>query len=325
MSHPHQLLILYRHAPAKADELRWCLRSLANVTGCNPVPLVVGDPPDWYTGPRLFVPAGGRRRPDVRRKLRAIIESDLVADDFVLFADDNAVVRPIDFLDLSIPRSSPPRTTPGEDWQRQRFATTEFARSRGWPVIDVSTHWPYCWRKQLLAVTLDLMDSIAANLLIESVYASMHNQPTRDARIDFRYCRRPGICEDARVISYGDPAFQSGLRDELQQLLPEASPWETGPVPNIRSIGVISPGQMHACAELGPFLRLDGTRTVHACRRFTECGPFGHPTHDCRSCDHYRPLPGRIISIGRQPPRRRQPARQCRPTTCQQLVDDRSP
>lgn len=295
----HQLLILYRHDAAKADELRWCLRSLSNVDGCYQVPLVVGDPPEWYTGPVLRMEPQGGRRTDVRNKLREIIASDRVANQFCLLADDNVIVRPIDFESLLIPRVQPPRTEDGKGWQSLRFATAEFCRSRGWPVVDASTHWPYGWEKGKLLETLDLIEDHPANLLVESVYASMHGQPTIDARLDFRYAwRGNGWCEDAVVISHRDNSFLGGLRNEIQRLFPDPSPWESGPVPEVRTIGRLSAQAQHACRSLGDMVRVAGNLPIYRCDRHGECGPFGGAPLSCEGCPDYDPNDGRMIRIG---------------------------
>jgi len=281
---------------AAADELRWCLRSLVNVSGCNPVPLVVGDPPDWYTGPRLDVPPSGGRKADVTRKLRAIIASDLVANTFIALADDNVVVEPIELDDLWTPRHQPNVTKESNGWLGLRFKTCQWLRDRDLPDVDVSTHWPYGWEKSKLAETLDWIGD--GQLLIETVYANHHSQRTKPSS-DFRYVNHTrGICEEARVISFNDRAFLRGVRNELWARFPEPRSWEAGEVPRIQTLGVIDSARMYACPSLGNPVRVEGKTVIFECRKFGEAALFGGVEYTCDKCDEYRAT-RRVVKIGR--------------------------
>ncbi len=297
----HQLLILYRHNAAKLDELRWLLRSLRNVRGCYSVPLVVGDPPQWYTGPRLTFPATRAR--DVDAKLRAIAGSDRVADDFVLFADDTIVASEIQFDDLQVMRHGPSHfDRPGQDrWSRALVGTLQFCQSQGWPAINVSTpHWPYSWNRRRLAQTLSLIGD--RRLLVESVYVAQHGVATLPAGEDCQYRKFAGLPEaGAKIVNYGDQAFVRGIRQWAMEHFPVPSPWETGEVPATEVITGVMPGTFQVCAHLGEVERLQGRRPVFGCAMFGETMLAAATSQDrsCDRCRSFRPSdPPRVVTIG---------------------------
>lgn len=213
----HELLILYRHSMAAADELRWCLRSLRNVSGCNPVPIVVGDPPDWYTGPVL---AAGQ---NMRSKFDVIVSSQVVADRFCCLADDNAILKPITFDDLMIPRVQPCLTKEPESggWLKQRWKIALSMTQAGLPCVDAETHWPRCWEKPKLAQLL--ADVAGESLVWKTLYLARFGGPTKDAGMDMRNLRRgaDGFCEDAICVSYKNEGFLGGIRNLLVEQFPE--------------------------------------------------------------------------------------------------------
>jgi hypothetical protein len=303
VSDRHQLLIMYRHDVAAADELRWCLRSLANVSGCNPVPLVVGDPPDWYTGPQFRLPPQGPYWVDQRAKFAAVATSHLVADRFALFADDNAVVRPIEFENLMIPRERRGlEHDPGPDareWLRIRWKTAVLLRAQSLEYRDLECHWPRCWERAKLAKLLGMYSD--PKLVFKTLYHGHYRGPTEDCRLDMQEAFRAGVgvCEDARIIAHTNRSFLAGIRTALQSLFPDPSPWESGEVPDIPAIGHVSPQMQHACRHLGDSQAVNGSLPVYQCSLHGLCGPFGGAATDCRSCGDYRPNPGRVVRIGK--------------------------
>ncbi len=302
----HQLAILYRHGDATSDELRWCLRSLANVSGCNPVPLVVGDPPSWYTGPRLWLtPGSGHAGRDVRAKLEAIAASDLVAERFACLADDNVIVRPIEFENLMVPRTHRAvKRDPAEGWQSTRYNTAQHLTELGLPVRDAETHWPRCWEKARLAEMLARYPG--GNWSWKTLYLGLFGGPAQRNRGEAQHMGkgRIAICDDALVISHKDKSFRAGLRSELQRRFPAACPWETGRVPEVEIVGHVSRTRQHACQHLGPRIGRRGPRLElhHECSKVEQCRPFaavGSPgPMPCRGCASYDPDSARLLSIG---------------------------
>lgn len=298
----HAVAFLYRQQPAVSDELRWALRSLRHLTDCDPTPLLIGDRPPWYTGPALPVPPTRResRRSHVRRQLCAALDSGRLADRFVVLADDNALLAPITFDDLWTPRHWEPRGGPSSDgWNNARWLTRQWCEAR-WPdrpFRDVSTHWPYGWEAGPLRETLAIMPD---PLLLESVYANHHAQPSLPQDPDLQYIRtaRPPR-ETTRVISYGNASFRRSLRAYLMRRFNEPSPWEEG-VTAPAADYVDASGAVLACAHLGPVQRLGIGQPVFACALHTECVLMASPdARACQDCTDWQepPVP-RLVTIG---------------------------
>ena len=77
------------------EELRYSIRSLIKFAK-DPNIIIFGQGPDWYGGQRAIVDPQGSKYKNARANLKALIESDLVSEEFVLMNDDFYLMREID-------------------------------------------------------------------------------------------------------------------------------------------------------------------------------------------------------------------------------------
>jgi hypothetical protein len=76
------------------EELRYSIRSVIE-NGPNGNIWVVGGKPDWYTGNFIFVEKNRNKFTHVRNSLTAVIDSDLIKNDFILMNDDFFIIKPL--------------------------------------------------------------------------------------------------------------------------------------------------------------------------------------------------------------------------------------
>lgn len=86
--------VVYLCRPGRNEELRFSLRSLANLPHDNV--WVVGGRPSWYMGRFEKVPPKPNKYEHGRANLVRILQNRKISDPFVLFNDDFFVVRPVD-------------------------------------------------------------------------------------------------------------------------------------------------------------------------------------------------------------------------------------
>lgn len=86
--------VVYLCRPGRNEELRYSLRSLANLPHDNV--WVVGGRPSWYVGRFERVPPKPNKYEHGRANLGRIVRNEKISDPFILFNDDFYVVRRVD-------------------------------------------------------------------------------------------------------------------------------------------------------------------------------------------------------------------------------------
>lgn len=85
---------VYFCRPGENEELRYSIRSLYK-NYPNPNVWVVGGKPDWYVGNFLPVAQSSSKFSNVMQSIRAVLDSDLISNTFVLMNDDFFILKPI--------------------------------------------------------------------------------------------------------------------------------------------------------------------------------------------------------------------------------------
>jgi hypothetical protein len=320
---------------ARGDELRWSLRSLKNLKGCVPMPIIIGRPPDWYAGDRIPVTENGSRERDVQSKLLTACWADYVTQRFLVFSDDTVISSEIDVQELLAARhrgggnytESDIARIGGSPWQESRKATLAECAARGWPTKDTATHWPWCFEKQKLVQLASEVDLTARNWLIEILYANRHQVPTKSIDGEFAYIRgtKPEgfwarSLAEHKLVNWSDGAFDENLRSALLARFPQPSPFEkTGQ----NAIGVEVTGETvtltnQACVHLGEVARFEFSpfngklMPVFQCSKHGECvleRINAGQTRRCITCPD-RAMTSRVVQITRPAPKQAQEADQ---------------
>ena len=318
---------------ARGDELRWSLRSLKNLKGCVPMPVVIGRPPEWYAGDRIPVTENGQREQDVQSKLLTACWSDLVTQRFLVFSDDTVVSGEVDVKELFAARhrgggnytESDISRISGSAWQDARKATLSECASRGWPTKDASTHWPWCFEKQKLIQLASEIDLTQRKWLIEILYANRFAVESKSINGEFVYVRGEknaffwqSIFGRHSVVNWSDSAFDESLRAALLEHFPQPSPWEKTAqnAVDVEITGETVTLTNQACLYLGNVSRFEFSpfngklMPVFECSRHGECvleRINSGSSRRCITCAD-RSMTSRVVQITR-------PSRQTPPTT----------
>lgn len=296
------IVYIYAHEFAKKpfkDELRFSLRSLANIRGGAIEPLIVGNPPEWYTGRKIVLPTILQQRGDpmmakyrdTTAKFIAACKSPLVSDPFVTFMDDTVVWNPIDLAELFIPRYSSigVRGKANSTWQGKVNRTLQLCQDFGFTEYDTALHYPYPFEKAKLLETIEKFQATEQSICLEVSYPNMHGQAVKRVGKEFLRLRASGIPpETCQVLNYAN--INPRIRSMLIERFPDISPWESSP-PEY-SIPRAAPQAVEmardACVFLGQAQRFVRNRGGGRTPIFT-CGNFGGEcavsrTDGMRSC-----------------------------------------
>ena len=230
---------VYWEAGAETNELQYSMASvMENLSGHSNL-VICGDRPAWWNGPFISCPRVKRR--DVLRtfgsgrfqkwcdsiiKMWAIIESDLVTENFLWMYDDTFIVKPYTFDAISQPVAqgyiSLAKSPNSHTWREVKRRTGRDLAARGLPVWDYSTHHPVTFNKLQLVDTINTFDLPASPRLIESIYSNHHNR-TKPARAlnTFQYVKRVQagwVPRDVPVINVG--RFNDTVRTVLESGVP---------------------------------------------------------------------------------------------------------
>jgi len=164
--------VVYTCRNGANEELRFSLRSLANLQGVDRV-WVVGGAPAWYTGALIRVPSAVNKYETVRNNLRAVVDSD-VSDQFILMNDDffvTANTPPLSLVEgLLLHRVEKfEAAQPGGNYTRQLQITQKvLMREVGYP-LSFELHTPMVMHKEGLRAVLrmpGLWRSLYGNLFV---------------------------------------------------------------------------------------------------------------------------------------------------------------
>lgn len=225
------IVYIYAHQFASRpykDELRWSLRSLANIDGKYD-PVIVGDPPEWYSGKRIDVPTIVGKYCDTTAKFIAAANSPLVSDPFITFMDDTVIWNRIPLAELLIPRYVT-QGVPGQvrsSWGMHVKRTLQQCESFGYSTYDTATHFPYPFEKAKLLETIEKFEATKKPVCLEVAYPNMHKQPVKkmDSAEFIRMKSFRQVPDTVQILNYG--TIMARLRALLLDRFPKISEWET--------------------------------------------------------------------------------------------------
>ncbi len=224
---------IYWNGGAKADELRWSIRSvLANYHGKANI-LVIGDAPAWYNGPLIKVdrigPCDMRRYRDQLNKFYIACHSELVPDNFVWMMDDTYFIDKVTFEDLNTPfyHGQIPQKVSGEtEWSKHKRVSLDAVRSRGLPEVDYTTHMPHVLNKEKFLYTWNHFELDKNPISWEIAYGADHWQDNRqylNRRLFSRITRAVNQLPNTPIANNSEKGWSESLRKLLASKFPNPS------------------------------------------------------------------------------------------------------
>lgn len=222
--------------PGPSEELRFSLRSLAvNVDPAADV-WIVGDPPDWYTGPRIPGNHWGTKQRNVWGNVRILAEHPDLPAEVAVWNDDMYALAPADvemaYRDTLAGHIAPLRS----GWWRESLTITlEYLREAGIDEpLSYELHRPF-----------PIVREDMARILADAATVRPDNPP--QWRTLYGNLAHAGGTQDHDGKVYGthtpipsgpwmsttDRSFRSVAR-RLRSALPHPSPWETDHPPDKR-------------------------------------------------------------------------------------------
>jgi hypothetical protein len=224
--------VVYIVRPGENEELRYSLRSLANLPHGDV--WVAGAAPDWYKGNLLPVKQSATKYENARNNLRALCDDDRISDTVVLMNDDFFIVKPItdlpvlhggDVYNKIVRHSAYAATSP---YVALLWDTLHILAHRGVPTsLDYALHVPMTMDRGKLSDLLGYAGSY--RILYGNIYAVggdyaedvkyhrvIANGPTP---YDFRRGSSP-------FLSTSDGTFPRVKSALLGKLFPDKSPYE---------------------------------------------------------------------------------------------------
>jgi hypothetical protein len=277
---------VYWHGGAKADELRWSIRSVVKHYHGNASILVVGDPPPWYTGPAIRMdrvgPCRMRRYRDQLDKFYAVCRSSAVPESFVWMMDDTMFAQPVSMADLrrNFFFGSVPAKIGGKgEWLDHKRETFAVLAEHGYPQVDYCTHMPHVLEKSKFLATWDKFDLGNRTLQWELLYGAMHwrNRERIDPQV-FAFLRRGFKGEPtSAIINHADKGWTPSLHSYLQRRFYAPSPVEAAVVKPLRVEARMRTGLVAFIAALpdGPLMMAEvGSYAGESVEIFAASGKF---------------------------------------------------
>ncbi len=167
---------IYKRTSDKGKELRYSMRSLKNITNWNGEVFVCGDKEDWFSD-RITMIDGFKRshiKPiDTRNKVKAILDDERVADDFIFFNDDFFITKPIEIEPLYDGKL---KEFKGHNtWLRTKSKTRDFLIEQG--IKDpknYEVHAPIIYNKQKRLEIMRVQESAGVTLASRSLYGNIY-------------------------------------------------------------------------------------------------------------------------------------------------------
>lgn len=235
----------YWHGGANGDEIRWSVRSVEKFYDGKAKTTIIGDRPPWYHGhhiPKARVPANTPNRSyrDMLSKMWVMATHPEIDDEFVWMMDDIYLIKPCSIEELSTPRADRWSATTGNSWQRRKRNTMTILQSMRKPTHDYATHLPHYVEKQLLREMYEAHNLHHNTVLWEVLYGNIYRDTPEPTRPFFsRFSKRMPLEEyhqrtqHAVIMNHTASAWCQGLRQFLEQLLPEPSQTEIQTVPYV--------------------------------------------------------------------------------------------
>ncbi len=227
---------------AQGDELRWSMRSVQKFYAGQTSFLLIGDKPDWYTGPylpqarvRKHTPNRGFR--DMLAKVRTMAHHESTASLFVWMMDDIYFIKHVDLQALETPRADRWLPNDGNGWGRRKNNTMRVLSERGFTTHDYATHLPHVVEKDKLAKLFTDFELDQNTLLWEVLYGNVFRRDPQPPRPFLARTWKPlsadeytALTQRSVVVNNTNDAWCAGLREYLMGLLPESCSVETGGV-----------------------------------------------------------------------------------------------
>lgn len=230
---------IYWHGGAKADELRWSMRSVLQNYQGNASIMLVGDPPPWYTGPVIKVNRVDqcKYRPyrDQLNKFRIICDSPLIPNTFIWMMDDIYFLKPVTYADLqqhlmigSVPAVIRGNTT----WLQHKRDTFAVLATHKKPQIDYCTHMPHIIEKDKFMHVWNKYGLDTNTLQWELLYGAEHfTNPVRaNTKLFTRVQQRISTAPASMIINNSERGWTPPLQTFLFNTFTEKSPYESDTV-----------------------------------------------------------------------------------------------
>lgn len=237
-----QFVWCYFEAPAKLDELRFSMRSVAKHYQGEAEFVVVGDCPPFAMPkhiPTVRKPRGKgfhRGLADVMYKMSVIAQHEMIGPEFVWMMDDVFFVRDVSYADLKQPRAAGKISAGKRNrWQRTKTQTAEKLQQLGLSTWDFATHLPHWVRKSELAEMMQQWNPLDDFWLWEVVYGNTYRpRPSRHTPF-LRRIRKPAEsavydrwANSSHVFNLCERGWCVEIRDWLRRRMPEPLPIEVG-------------------------------------------------------------------------------------------------
>jgi hypothetical protein len=216
------------------NELRYSLRSLANVPNIGDV-YVVGIDPGFLSNNVRFIehkdrPGYNKDGNIIQKTLLALSASDNAS--FLRLSDDHIIMRETDDWPVYYRREELPKSWAYSNrWGMRAFAARKKLEERGLPVYDYETHSPMLMEKDKF---IEIMSSFdiweERGVVVNSLYYNSLDIP-RESEPNFQVCRLrspniPNIIDQFRFLNYNDYALSERLKRFIMEKFPKKSIYE---------------------------------------------------------------------------------------------------
>lgn len=213
----YPVVYCYRKTSDKGNELRHSLRSLKYLTDFNGEVFVVGDKEDWFQNIIHITSKNSSRSPyeDVEIKILAAINDERIPDDFILMQDDIYFTKKQSYRDLY--DGELPEEATGIH-KRGLARSRELLRSLGRTTRNYDIHVPILINKEKRMEVHKLVKNSYRGIPYQwrSIYGNMFLE---GSQYEDKKTRTAELLK-------GDIISTLFYTEELETLLPEASPYE---------------------------------------------------------------------------------------------------
>lgn len=252
---------VYWEHGADGEELRYSMRSIEkNFVDLRNI-VLCGDRPDWYDGDYIPSPKWTKREAKLKFgtdrwakwtdsviKLKRIIASPLVTDQFLWLYDDTFFMQPITAAEAMVPRRTGLLCANTDaacenDWRRALQRTAIALREAGRPALNYSHHAPVVYDKVKLTETIEAFCAETRPRAIESLYMNHHFKETDAVHLGkwMVYTQKPEPDwrphPAAKVINVG--GFRDSVEAQIHERFPERSSVEATEIPPLPALGPI--------------------------------------------------------------------------------------
>jgi len=212
------------------EELRYSIRSVIENGPAGNI-WIVGGKPDWYTGNFIFVEKNRNKYTHVRNSLNAVINSELIKDDFILMNDDFFIIKPLEAIPVfngGTLREKISRHNRGSGSYGAMLHQVFSHLRKITPTLDpldYELHVPMEMNKQRLAKV------IKKPYLWRSLYGNMFQiggEPMRDVKVYHKDSIEDALAviERSPYISTNEASFDKIIGDTIKEMFPNPSKHE---------------------------------------------------------------------------------------------------